>query len=176
MAEISKEYAEALFALGIENGLENEFLEDLELIRGTFEDTPDFLLFLSSPGIPMDKRTASLDEAFGDSVREYVLSMTKLLCEKGRISLFQECIEEYDALLKVKNMKAEAKVTSAVELTAEERSAIRARLEKMYNKSVELKEIIDPSILGGVIIELDGNRIDGSLRNKLRDVKDVMKQ
>lgn len=176
MAEISKEYAEALFELGVENGLENEFLEDLNVIRDSIEENRDFLTFLSSPGIPMEKRTTALDVALGESVREYVLSMVKLLCEKGRISLLDECINEYNALLQIKNMKAEAVVTSAVELTEDEKSAIKAKLEKLYNKTIELNEKIDPSILGGIIIELDGNRIDGSLRNKLRDVKDVMKQ
>ena len=176
MAGISKEYAEALFILGAEIGSENEFLNNLKMISKSFEDNSDFLPFLSSPDIPMDKRTKALDTAFGDSVHEYVLSMVKLLCKKGRIMLFDDCIKSFNALLQAKNMKSEAIITTAVALTDDEKSAIRDKLEKIYNKTIELKLKIDPSILGGVVIELDSKMIDGSLRSKLQDIKDVMKQ
>ena len=68
-----------------------------------------------------------------------------------------------------------ATVTSALELTDDERAKLISKLEKMCGTKVQIEEKTDPSLIGGIVIEVDGKVIDGSIRNRLSDVKDVIK-
>ena len=132
MAQISKEYAEALFALACEEGKEAEFLEALEKIGAILEEEPEFSALLSSPGIPQKDRLSAAEAVLEGFVPEYVLSWTQLLCEKGRIGYFSECVKEYRALLSAKQSVITARVTSAVALTDAEAKALKQKLEKIY--------------------------------------------
>ncbi len=176
MAAISKEYAEALFALAAEEGKEYEFMTALEEVEKLFASMPDYTALLASPSIPLGDRLAALEAAFAESLPEYLLSWIQLLCEKGRIGAFSDCIAEYRALWNAKKSLVTAKVVSAVALTEAERKSLIQKLEKISGNTILLDESVDPSLLGGVTVELNGKVIDGSLRHRLRMVKDVIEQ
>ena len=80
------------------------------------------------------------------------------------------------ALLDVSRHVSSAKVTSAVELTAEEKQKLMKKLESLCNGRVNAEYVIDTSLIGGLVVEIDGKIFDGSLRHRLRKVKDVMAQ
>ena len=61
-----------------------------------------------------------------------------------------------------------------MELTGEEKEKLRAALSKRTGTTVELHYAIDPALLGGLIVEIDGTRMDGSLRHRLQEIKEVM--
>lgn len=174
MTLISKEYASALFELAAEGGAEREFADALRFIEKELSAQPDYMTLLSSPNIPKDERCALLDRAFSDSVPEYVMSMTKLLCERGRMRDFGEVAREYDSLYRALELISDARITSVVELTDEEKKALVARLENMCHRKVRPTYEIDPSILGGIVVRMDDTLIDGSLKRKLKDVKEVI--
>ena len=176
MAQISKEYAEALFALACENGKECQYMAALGELGKIFEESPEYVEFLASPSIPLQERLNAIESAFVDAVPEYLLSWLELLCEKGRIGFFSECVKEYRALLNAKQSMVTAKVTSAVPLTDGELETIKQKLEKISGNTVLPVCSIDPALLGGVVIELNGKVIDGSLRHRLQKVKEVMEQ
>ena len=67
-----------------------------------------------------------------------------------------------------------AYITSAVELTDEEVSVLKNKLEAICHNTVSMEFSIDPSLLGGLIVEVDGRILDGSLRHHLNEVKDVI--
>ena len=174
MTEISKEYAEALFSLACEAGTERELLSALKDALGAFEETPELMELLSSPGIPLSERIDAAEAIFRDGMPEYGLSFLQLLCEKRRIRSFPDCVREYERLLNERNAIVTASVTSAVALTDAERSALKQKLEKISGSTVLLDCAVDPALLGGVTVELNGTVIDGSLRHRLREVKEVM--
>lgn len=176
MAQISKEYAEALFALACEENREEEFLTALEKIGEIFEKEPAYAELLASPGIPLGERLSAVETALEGVVPEYVVSWMQLLCEKGRIGYFSECLKEYRALLAAKQSVVTARVTSAVALTEKESESLKQKLEKISGGTVLLDTAIDPSLLGGVVVEINGRVMDGSLRHRLRMVKEVMEQ
>lgn len=174
MTEVSKEYATALFALACEEGKESAILSSLEEVYAALTETPDYLEFLASPGIPLSERLGSAEAVFGASVPEYVSSFLCLLCEKGRIRTFPACVEEYRRLLNLRQSVTEATVVSAVPLSEEELSSLTKKLEKISGNTVIPHCSVDPALLGGVIVEMNGTVIDGSLRHRLREVKEVM--
>lgn len=172
--ELSKEYGTALFSLACECNAEQEYGMALEDAEVAFKENPEYLDFLACPSIPMSERMGAIDQAFADSLPEHVVSFVKLLCEKGHIKDFFECSSEYKKLLDASMRVDKARVTSAVELTDSEKKQLKEKLEKKSGHSVELECFIDKSLLGGLVIEIDGNIIDGSLRHRLQEVKDVI--
>lgn len=173
MTEISKEYGTALFMLAAENGKRKEYDEALSLISAAFADNPEYSVFLASPGVTLEERLAAIDAAFA-SLPEDVVSFLKLLCERGRIGGLDESIKEYKQLLAASEHVSTAYITSAVELTDEEVSVLKNKLEAICHNTVSMEFSIDPSLLGGLIVEVDGRILDGSLRHHLNEVKDVI--
>lgn len=174
MTEISKEYAEALFALGMENDETAEYAELLEEVSDILRENPAYMDLLRSPNIARSERILAVEAAFGSSMPEYMLSFLKLLVEKGRIGDFEECVAEYMKLYDASKMRVIAKVTTAIEMTSNEKIKLTEKLEKMSGKGVIVENVVDKSVIGGMIVEMDGKIIDGSLKRRLRDVKDVI--
>ncbi len=175
MTEISKEYGTALFMLACEEGEQKSYASALDSIKYVFLDQPQYLELLSSPSISLEERLSMIDAAFAASIPEHVLSYLKLLCEKGRISCFIESAEEYHALLDASERVSNAKITSAVPLTQEEKRRLIQKLETLNKGSVHAQYFVDEDLLGGLIVEMNGKIMDGSLRHRLYDVKEVMK-
>ena len=174
MTEISKEYGAALFTLALEEGKSAEIFEVLSEISGIFSENPEYIDFLSSPAISIGERVKAVDEALGDNYPEEVVSYIKLLCEKGRADCFFESVAEYERLYDESIRSADAKITSATELSAEEKEKIREKLEKICGKAVNMEFYIDKSLLGGVIAEVDGKVYDGSIKTRLEGIKEVI--
>ncbi len=174
MTEVSKEYASALFMLACEKEKRSEYKEALMVLKDAFLKEPEYLLFLASPSIPLSERQEAIKSAFSGRVPEDVLSYLLLLCEKGRIDCFLDSVEEFCVLFDASEKVMNAKVTSAVELSEEEKQKLLAKLEKMSKTNVNIEYTLDPSILGGLVVEMDGRVLDGSLKSRLRDIKDVM--
>lgn len=174
MAQVINEYAQALFELALESGATEEFSSALDTVLTVMNENPEYLDFLSSPNIPKSERTAAIEQAFSENTPEYVVSFLLLLCERGRIRNLEECISEYKRLCDVAGKISVAEVKSAIELTEAQKDALKAKLEKLCGNGVVLSCHIDESLLGGVVVEIDGKVIDGSIKHKLHELKEVM--
>ncbi len=174
MSNISMEYAKALFMLAMENDTAKSYEGALELVSGLFAENPDYIKLFSSYSIPLDERLGAIDKAFSDALPKDVLSFLKLLCEKRHIDEFFECAIEFKGMVSEISKVSYAKVTSAVELNDAEKVSLKEKLEKISGHIVELEYAIDKSILGGLVVEMDGKIMDSSLRKHLKDVKEVM--
>ncbi len=176
MTEIAKEYAEALFLLACEEGEEEEIMTALEEVNALFGENPELRELFSSPAIPQKERLEAIGAILGGNLPTHVLSFLQLLCEKGRIRAFESCVEEYRSLLRLRESVINAKVITAVPLTEQELQGLVRSLEKKSGKTVIPDCSVDPSLLGGVIVEIEGTVMDGSLRHRLHEVKEVMKR
>ncbi|MBQ4321503.1 MAG: ATP synthase F1 subunit delta [Oscillospiraceae bacterium] len=174
MTDIAKEYGAALFLLAREEQQEAEYSSALAQIREVFAENPEYLEMLASPGIPLGERLSAIEAAFANAVPEHMLSYLQLLCEKGRISAFSDAAEEYFALYDASRRVSNAVVTSAVPLTDAQKQTLQQKLEAMCKGTVTVEYRLDASLLGGLVVELDGKIMDGSLRHRLQQVKDVM--
>ena len=176
MTQTSKEYALALFTLACEEDMLSEISEGLTLVLHQFRGNPEYVDFLASPNIATADRIEAIDAAFSDSVCEYVLSFLKILCSKGSIRDVYKIIHDFDDLYKTSKGIATARVISAVPLKADQRKKLREKLEKMCGKEIEMECIHSPSVLGGMIVYVDGKVLDGSLRRRLHDIKEVIEK
>ena len=174
MTELGKEYGTALFMLSAEEGQIDEVARGLSVIRSAFNENPEYFDFLSSPSISLNYRLKSLSNVFSESIPTYVLSYLQLMCEKGRINCFLDSANEFKKLMDTLNHVSNIKVTSAVGLTVDEKNKLKDKFESTYKNKVNIQFYIDKSLLGGIIAEIDGNIIDGSLRHSLHEIKEVM--
>lgn len=174
MTEMSKEYGTALFMLAKEDDAEQKYADELKKVLELFDENPEYMDLLASPGIPINERTAVIEQAFSGSFSEHIVNFLQLLCEKGHIRSFEGCVSEYNKLFEFSRHIVTAHVSSAVPLTDDEKESLRRKLEKMSESSVTMECCVDKSLIGGMIVEMDGKIIDGSIRRRLHEVKDVI--
>ncbi len=174
MTDTGREYATALFSLGLEEKSVKEYYEGLLVIKAAFDENPMYIDFLASPSIPVGERCAAVGDAFNGALCENVLSFLQLLTEKGHARSFYECVAEYKKLLDEAERISVAKVASAFLLSDTEMNNIKSKLEKISGRSVTLECTVDEKLLGGLVVEMDGKVMDGSIRHRLGEVKDVI--
>ena len=167
MTQTSKEYAEALFELALQDGNAEEVASALELVEKTLAENPSYQALLRSPAIPREERMNSLDKAFGEHVPLTVLA-------RGHAALLDDMIRAWRDLAREHRGESVAEVTSAVALTEEEKAALKQKLEKLFSRHMVLNCAVDPSLIGGIRVVTEGRVIDGSLQNKLQQIKEVM--
>lgn len=175
MPDMHNEYAAALFSLAMETGSESAYARALEDVQAVFHAEPDYVAFLASPAIAKAERTQALEQAFASVLPEHVLSFLQLLCERGHIGGLDGCVAEYRKLLDEHLRMSTAKVTSYLPLTEEEKQRLKEKLEKSSGHTVILECGTDEGLLGGMVVEMDGKIMDGSLRRRLQDIKDVIR-
>ena len=176
MKEVFKEYAEAIYSLAAETHSEDEYLYGMRLIYKSLKKNPEYAVILDAPSISKSERLSLIDKTFSNDVCEHVLSLLKILCEKGMVSDFAEIYKEFSQMYLYFAAASKAKVISAVPLKTAEKLEMQKKLEKLSGRAVSIKYTVDPEILGGVIVEMEGKVIDGSLRRKLKEIKEVIKR
>lgn len=171
--KVSAEYAGALFELSVEKGKQKDYYDDLMTISRAIKENPLFAEILVSPNVTLSQKIEVSQQTFG-SLSEDVVSLVKLLCEKKRFDLFDYVCRDYEALYNEASKILPAKVRTATPLSQEEEKRLVETLEKKSGNKVKLEIVIDEKILGGMIIELDGKIIDGSLKTRLNRIKEVI--
>ena len=174
MTTTSREYAEALFELAAQADITRETSHGLETVESALLQQPEYRALLASPAIGKEERMAALDTAFGGKIPDILLRILKMMVARGQISALTGMVRDYEALARDFRGESVATVTSAVPLKEAEAVALRAKLEKKFGRRITLKLQEDPDLLGGIRVEVDGRVIDGSIRNKLDEIKDVM--
>ncbi len=174
MKQTNREYAEALFLLASEKNAVKEYGEALSLIKDAVAKNPLYLDFLNSPAIPQKDRLHAIDEAFSADVPEDVLILLKLLTEKGHIQELFSLVQEYEKLSDALFGTVDAEVISATELSSSQKEALILKLGKITGKKVFPIYKVDSTLIGGIKITLDGKTYDGTLKTRLRDIKEVM--
>ena len=176
MAATGNNYAEALFMLAREENKIEEFYAGLKTAKGIFEQNPEYLQFLSTPSIPKSERTSALGAAFDGKINEHILSFLQLLCEHGKAEQFFDCFSEYERLREWASNTVVAVVKTAIELNDTQKQGLVKGLEKRTGKKVTLKTVIDRSLLGGIQVEIDGESLDGSIKNNLKRAREVISE
>ncbi len=174
MTTTSREYAEALFELAVQGGVTKETSEGLETVVSALLQTPVYKALLASPAIAKEDRLKALDEAFRGKIPDILLAILRMMVSRGHVSALNGMARDYEELARGYRGESMAIVTSAVPLKEAETVVLRAKLEKKLARKITLRCTVDPDLIGGIRVEVDGRVIDGSIRNKLDEIKEVM--
>ncbi|MDO4355883.1 MAG: ATP synthase F1 subunit delta [Clostridia bacterium] len=174
MTELQKEYGEALYLLCGEEDIDAAVLDELEALKNAFAESPDYLRLLDNRALPIESRLQILDEGFSGRVHPYVLNFMKLLTERGAIAEFSGCATQFRQMYLSAHGIVEAKVTTAVALTDAQAKELKAKLEAMSGRQVLMQAGVNPELLGGVLVEMDGQRYDNTVRHRLEDIRHTL--
>lgn len=174
MTTTSREYAGALFELAVQEGNTKETSEGLETVVSALLQMPEYRALLASPAISKKDRLEALDSAFRGKIPDILLAILRMMVSRGHISELNRMARDYDELARGYQGESMAIVTSAVPLKEAETVVLRAKLEKKLGRKIILQCREDPDLIGGIRVEVDGRVIDGSIRNKLDEIKEVM--
>ena len=174
MTAAGAEYGGALYELAAEEGLEEVILEQLTEVRRLLAENPAYEKLLAMPSVPKAERCAALDEAFGRQAEPYLLNFLKLLCEKGAIRALPDCLKEYRARYNAAHGILEATAVTAVPMSEEQTEALKKKLEALTGKTIALTARVQPGCLGGVRLEVEGTWLDGTVKNRLDEVRRLL--
>lgn len=176
---VAQRYAKALFALGQQEGMSKleQYGENLSALEGILEEAPELDRLFRNPVISIAEKRNVLSRILGTvGVDPVVKHFCLLLADKERLPLFGEIVESFGKLLDEAWGIVRGRLLTAVNLSKEQQSGILARLEKQTSRQIALKFEVDPSILGGVVLQVGDNVLDASLRAQLGILRDIIKR
>lgn len=170
MAVAHRVYARALFEAARDEGKLDQVAADLAALASAFEQVPALRAFLGNPQVEPAGKASVLDEICAgadDLVRNFV----RLVAEKGRAGELAEMNAEFDALVARAQNRLAVELTTAYELSDEEARSIVQTIEKASGRTVEATRSVDPSLIGGIVLQVGSFRADGSVRGRLESLR-----
>jgi F-type H+-transporting ATPase subunit delta len=169
-SKISVRYARAIFQSAQEKNILDKVYQDMIFISEICKNK-ETKEFLHSPIIIPSKKEAIFHKMLEGNVEKITLSLLDLIVKNGRESFIPAIARNFIHETKKFKGITESVLTTAIKVDDNVRKQIIDLISKVFNTKVELKENLDPEIVGGFILQVDDNYIDASIRNKLRKIK-----
>lgn len=169
-SKISVRYSRALFQSALEKKIIDNVNADMIFISEILK-TAEAKDFLSNPVIPPSKKSNIFHKMLDGNVEKITLSLVDLVVKNGRESFLPGIARNFiHETLKYKGI-TEAVLTTAVPTDSKINKQVSDLISKVFSTKVELKEVVDPDIIGGFILRVEDNYIDASIKYKLRKIK-----
>jgi F-type H+-transporting ATPase subunit delta len=170
---LARRYARALFSIGLEQGKYEPLGNEVADIAKAMQDSPELMAVLTSPIFKRSQRGNVLDKLMSRlGCSRVTRNFFHLLLDRERIAVVPDISRALSAMIDEKMGRVKAVVTSAQPLNHMQVQQLKRSLERASGKQVELEQVHDPSLLGGVVAELGDVRYDGSLRTHLERMRD----
>ena len=171
MSVVGDRYAESLFDLAKEENKVTQYLDDIKLVGEVLDSDPQIVQFFNHVLIENDKKIQLLDQSFKGNVDQYVLNFLKLLVQSRRIRYIDDIVKSYFNLSNQYLGIEEGMIYTPYELTDQQIQDIEKAISQKENKKVTLKVSIDPSLLGGIKVQIANRIYDGTIKNKVEMLK-----
>jgi len=171
MAKNTKFYAKALAELGIQYGILDDLLADLEDAAEKINANLDFKRYISDPQIDFENKKKALQAVFQDFISEKTYNFLYILIKDKKFKYLDQIIEKSKEQKKIKENLAEAVVESVVPVSNDQQEQIKRLLSEKINKRILLKNLIKPELIAGLRISLKDTVIDSSVLGKLDRLK-----
>lgn len=168
---ISSRYANALLSIADENETFDRVLNDITFIYNTLKDSKELRNFLANPIISTSDKLTALNELFKNHINNDLNNFLNLLLEKGRENLLFDICKRFVVLSNEKLNQVEIGITSAVDLSDNQKEELKLKLENIISKKVIPTFSIDSSIIGGFKARYGDTVIDASVKHQLEVLK-----
>ncbi|MBX2859853.1 MAG: F0F1 ATP synthase subunit delta [Vampirovibrio sp.] len=170
--KVATRYAKALFEQAQADSKVDAVAEDLQALLLITQNVPEFMTFMANPVIRLSDKAAFIDEQVNGKVDGLVLNLLRLMLENNRVEALPALVERYQTLQNEQNNIVDATVITAVPLDSKLTSEMQHNLQVRYSvHQVNINNTVDPSILGGAVIRIFDQVIDGSYAGKLDALK-----
>ena len=173
MAELTVEstYGKALYEAAREVNKIDLILEEMKSIRDIFREEPEFYEFFNTPVLSGPEKKQGMQEVFENRISDETFHFLCILIDKRRTCHFNRIVREYQHLVNQSQGIFTGTISSVEPLTDVQLKNFEEKTGKLLRKKVSLINKIDPSILGGVKIFIEGKIIDASIRKRLQDLE-----
>jgi len=148
--------------------------DDLFRFARAFEGSDELRTALTDPQLPVERRVAVVEDLMAGKVLPASTALVLLLVAAGRAADIPEIVDRFVELAASERRREVAEVRTAVELNEEQVTRLAAALSRATGKEVEVKVVVDPSVMGGLVARVGDVVIDGSVRHRLDQLKSQM--
>ncbi len=170
MALAQRMYARALFAAARSAGRVDVVRDELRQLSDALDASPELAGFLANPQLDPGAKgevLAEVSEGADELVRNFLL----LVASKGRAGELRMMAEELDAIVDRDQGRVQVELTTAHELSDDEAATIVRQIEQASGSRVEAVRSVDPSLVGGLILQAGSLRVDASVRGRLERLR-----
>ena len=169
---VSATYGEALFELAVEEGKEEEFLNEIIQLRTLLSENPDFGKLMNHPKILKENKLEVLREVFEGRISKELLGFLHLIVSKDRYDEIDHILDYF--IEEVKKLKGIgiAYVTTAIDLSEAKKKEVEDKLLATTSfKEMEMHYQVDEDLIGGMVIRIGDRVVDSSVKNKLFELQ-----
>ncbi len=167
--ELSRKYAMAVFSLALES-----WLNPLNTVQAELANNSALAASLQDKDRPFAERQQTLDKLIPGGSSQQLRNFLYTLLKDGDIGLLGEVLGELGRMVKGGPLVQVARVTTALPLSDQEKNEIRQKLAAQYGESLEFDFGVDPTILGGAIVQIGDKVIDGSVATRLAAMSNAL--
>ncbi len=173
----ASKYAEALFGIGKSNGKLDIFQANACDFLHVLQSSKDLMISLSHPNIRRAQRKEIIDAVLSQCTYDKLFAnFVKLIVERGRIQYYAKIVSAFVGLRDEADGRLRGVVYVATPLTDEQRNKLRAKAQTKLGCEVVIEERIDPSLIGGLRLEINGRVYDSSIKYHLERMRDAMSE
>ena len=176
MAELTVDltYGTALVEAARERGKEKQILDEAQAVAQLIDDEPDLHQFINYPGVSADEKKEVLKNIFEGRICEELLNFLYILVDKRRTMNFGRIVKVYKSLIEKEEGVSYGTVYSVVRLSDERLAELEEQTSKLLQMKVKLTNELDPRLLAGFKILVEGKIIDASYRKKFDELASQM--
>ncbi|OQX83157.1 ATP synthase F1 subunit delta [candidate division KSB1 bacterium 4484_87] len=170
----AKKYAHALYDIAQKRKQAEQMLAELDSFSAAMEKDADLrnLLVMPNSKEKMQLLEDALKKLFSDLFVEFAL----LLVDNNRIKLLPQICDEFHSHYDFMHSRVRATVITAVPLTSEVEAKLKSQLEKQFHAELRIDNVVDPSIMGGFVVKVNGQVLDASVLGKFKKLKIYLTQ
>ena len=171
---VARSYADALLELALLDDDTERYAGAIHELAGWMRREPRFARFLETPRIRVSEKKAALREALKGSVPERFLRFLYVVLDKGRQRLIPQVASEFTDLVDERLGRVHAEITLAAPADDDLKKRLQAAIERRDGRAVLPRYVVDPEILGGLILRIGDRVLDASLRRRLWGLRKML--
>ncbi len=169
---LARRYVKALFELAVEKKILDTIQNEVAFFSQSLDDNIQFRLFLFAQNISKKQKREKIERLIQDQVSNVFFNFVLVLLKKNREFIFPEIAKEFQNFVDKHYRKINALAITAQPLDEKSSSKLKSLLDKTFDADVQIQNDIDSTILGGIVVNVEGHVFDGSLQNQLARLKD----
>ncbi len=175
MSALGRRYAKALLELAREQGEIDTVLRDVGSLHDAWKASAELRDIVGNPVIPRPALKAAVDAVMQkQGCSKLVRNAVNLLADKGRLGRLAEVLEALEALAEAETGRVRVEVVSAKPLAEAYYARLTEKLKRVTDREVVLVKKEDPSLIGGVVTRVGDQVFDGSIRNRLSELRETL--
>ena len=169
---IPRRYAKALYRAAVDNGCQQELYASMQLLGQAFTAEPKLGETMRNPFVSDADKAQLILAASGDKQEPLLADFVKLLVQNGRIGMVRDIAAAYCLIYRKESNIYRVEVVSAAAMDpAQEQRLKQLILSHLRGGSMEYTSRIDPSLIGGFVVNIDNERLDASVKNELKQLR-----